>query len=311
MPGRIVCIGQLVADILVKPVDRLDYAFDTTTVEHIAVRNGGDAMNTAVALAKLGNDVGFIGRVGRDLMGQYLRSVLENAGIDAGGLSEDPVAGTSTCLVLINRAAERAFFYYGGANSCLTASDVPPAVLEGASIVHVGGTFLLPGFDGEGAAQIFEAAHQQGCLTSMDVTFDPSGKWLDTIRPCLRHLDYFLPSYNEASRIARTENLADIVWILKNEGVKNIIVKLGAKGCYVHTGSEEFEVPAFNVPVVDTTGAGDCFVAGFLTGLNQKLPLQECAMIGCASAAFCIGALGATENVRSYAEIRQLIDNRF
>jgi sugar/nucleoside kinase (ribokinase family) len=291
----------------VKPIENLDYGLDTTRVETIAIKNGGDAMNTAVALAKLGNRVSFAGRVGCDAMGSYLRGVMEGLSIDASGLTEDSVTSTSTCLALVNRAAERAFFYYGGANDRFTAADVPQRLLTGASVVHVGGTFLLPGFDGDGAAELFMAAHRQGCITSMDVTFDASGRWMDIIRPCLGHIDIFMPSINEASRITGTDDLAGIALVLKAAGVKNVIVKLGAKGCYVNAGGEEFVAPAYDVPVVDTTGAGDCFAAGFLTGLVKNLPYRQCAAIGCAAAADCVGALGATDGVRPYAEVLQRI----
>lgn len=307
MSGRIICVGQLVADVLVKPVESLDYGLDTARVDVIAIKNGGDAMNTAVALARLGNDVGFAGRVGRDVMGSYLLSVMVGMGIDTSGVLEDPYVGTASCLALINHMAERAFFYCGGANDRFTADDVKEEQLAGAAVVHVGGTFLLPSFDGSGAAELFKAAHRQGAITSMDVTFDTSGRWMDVIRPCLRHLDFFMPSINEASRIAGCDDPAGIARVLMAEGVKNVVVKLGSKGCYVNAGGEEFTMPAYSVPVVDTTGAGDCFVAGFLTGLVRSLPIRQCAQAGCAAAAFCIGALGATDGVRPYAEIERFM----
>jgi sugar/nucleoside kinase (ribokinase family) len=180
--------------------------------------------------------------------------------------------------------------------------------LDEAAIVHVGGTYLLPKFDGEGAAKLFAEARARGKLTSMDVTWDTTGRWLAVIEPCLPHLSFFMPSIREAERIAGTGVPEDIAVFLQKKGVQTAVVKLGEKGCYVKHGAEPgFYRDAFPTQVVDTTGAGDSFVAGFLTGVLEEWDVKSCAAFACAVAAMNIRAVGATAGVPTFEEARQFM----
>ena len=178
----VLCVGQLAADILVRPVDRVDFGVDTVRVEGIDIRSGGDCLNVALGLRKLGVSVAFSGLVGEDQLGEYLRGVATSAGIDASGLRRTSRARTCSCLVLINGKGDRTFFYYGGANDLFSLSDVDMARLDEPSIVHVGGAYLLPKFDGEETARLLAEARKRGKLTSMDVTWDTTGRWFSVIR---------------------------------------------------------------------------------------------------------------------------------
>lgn len=307
----VLCVGQLAADILVRPVDRVDFGVDTKRVESIDIRNGGDCLNVAIGLRKLGASVGFSGLVGDDQFGEYLRSVVTAAGIDARGLHKTRESRTCTCLVLINGSGDRSFFYYGGANDLFSLSDVDLKSVRGASIVHVGGTYLLPKFDGEGAARLFSETRTRGKLTSMDVTWDTTGRWLSVIEPCLPHLSFFMPSIKEAREIAGTDDPKQIAAFLQEKGVRTAVIKLGEKGCYVKPGPEPgFLCDAFETQVVDTTGAGDSFVAGFLTGVLKGWDVKSSAELACAVAAMNIRAVGATAGVPTFEEARQFMQAR-
>ncbi|MCL2866437.1 MAG: carbohydrate kinase family protein [Clostridia bacterium] len=298
----ILCVGQLVADILVRPMEALEFTVDTRPVDAIHIKPGGDCLNAAIALKKLGNDVGFCGKVGRDHAGAMLGGIIRDMGIDTRGLLEAPDTATSSCLVAINGQGERTFFYFGGANEKLTASDVPVSLMDECKILHVGGAFSLPELDGDGAASLFRKAKSNGKTTSMDVTWDARGRWLDTIRPCLPYLDYFMPSIGEAQTITGKADAADAARFLLDEGVGTAVIKLGKQGCLVMNARETFTTPAYTVKTADTTGAGDCFVAGFLTGLLRNWPLTECAGFGCAVAAQCVTQIGATTGVLGFEE---------
>ena len=185
----VLCVGQLAADILVRPVERVDFGVDTRRVDGIDIRSGGDSLNVAIGLAKLGNRVGFCGKVGQDQLGDYLAGVIRAAGIDDRGLARTTETTTCACLVLINGRGDRSFFYHGGANELFSPADVDEGLLAAASIVYAGGTYLLPRFDGDGAARLFARARSAGKLTAMDVTWDVTGRWLSVIEPCLPHLE--------------------------------------------------------------------------------------------------------------------------
>ena len=307
----VLCVGQLAADILVRPVDRVDFGVDTRRVEGIDIKNGGDCLNVALGLRKLGSSVGFSGLVGDDQLGQYLRGVVTAAGIDARGLRVTQQARTCSCLVLINGSGERTFFYYGGANDLFSLADVDRGMVTEASIVHIGGTYLLPKFDGEGAARLLAGARAQGKLTCMDVTWDTTGRWLSVIEPCLPHLSYFMPSIREAQEIAGTSDPARIALRLQDKGVETVVIKLGEKGCYVKPGRDAgFLCGAFPTEAVDTTGAGDSFVAGFLTGVRKGWDVKSCAELACAVAAMNIRTVGATAGIPTLDEARRFMQAR-
>jgi sugar/nucleoside kinase (ribokinase family) len=305
----VLCVGQLAADILVRPVNRVDFGVDTKRVDGIDIKNGGDCLNVALGLRKLGASVGFAGLVGDDQFGEYLRGVVTSAGIDAHGLRRTTEARTCSCLVLINSGGDRTFFYYGGANDLFSLADLDMAQLDRATIVHVGGTYLLPRFDGEGAAKLFAESRKRGKLTSMDVTWDTTGRWLSVIEPCLPHLSFFMPSIREAVKIAGTDVPEDIAAFLQEKGVRTAVVKLGEKGCYVkHAEDPGYYAGAFRTEVVDTTGAGDSFVAGFLTGVLKGWESKSCAAFACAVAAMNIRAVGATAGIPTFEEARQFMN---
>jgi sugar/nucleoside kinase (ribokinase family) len=307
----VLCVGQLAADILVRPVNRVDFGVDTKRVDGIDIKNGGDCLNVALGLRTLGASVGFAGLVGEDQFGEYLRGVVTAAGIDARGLRRTREARTCSCLVLINSNGDRTFFYYGGANDLFSLADLDMAQLDSASIVHVGGTYLLPRFDGEGAARLFAEARKRGKLTCMDVTWDTTGRWLSVIEPCLPHLSFFMPSIREAREIAGTDDPKRIAAFLQEKGVGTAVIKLGEKGCYVKPGVDPgFFCSAFPTEVVDTTGAGDSFVAGFLTGVLKGWDVKSSAELACAVAAMNIRAVGATAGIPTFEEARQFMQAR-
>jgi len=304
----VLCVGQLAADILVRPVDRVDFGVDTKRVDGIDIKNGGDCLNVALGLRKLGASVGFAGLIGDDQLGEYLHGVITAAGIDARGLHRTKEARTCSCLVLINSRGDRTFFYYGGANDLFSLSDLDMAQLDRTSVVHVGGTYLLPKFDGEGAAKLFSEAQARGKLTSMDVTWDTTGRWLAVIEPCFPHLSFFMPSIREAEQIAGTDVPEDVAGFFQAKGVRTAVIKLGEKGCYVKHGTEPgFYSGAWQTDVVDTTGAGDSFVAGFLTGVLKGWDMEGCAAFACAVAAMNIRAVGATAGIPTFDEARQFM----
>jgi len=301
--SRVLCVGQLAADILVRPVDQLDFASDTRRVEPIRLASGGDCLNVAVGLARLGLGVSFVGRVGEDPWGDFLVSVIDKEGIDRRGLKRTSDAGTCSVIVAINSRGERTFFYHGGANDLFGPEDVEPALVAQADAVYVGGTYLLPRFDGAGAAALFRSARSQGKLTAMDVTWDTTGRWLSVIEPCLPHLDWFLPSVKEAALITGRQAPEDMAAFLRARGVASVVIKLGERGCYVlPDGRAGFFSPAFPARVVDTTGAGDSFVAGFLAGLLRGWEPRQCARLACAAAALNIQRVGATAGMPSFEE---------
>ncbi|NOZ56871.1 MAG: sugar kinase, partial [Calditrichaeota bacterium] len=227
---------------------------------------------------------------------------IQREGADPVGVQRVPSAGTSATVVLINPEGERSFIHTLGANALFSAEHVDLDLAASARIFHVGSVGLLPAFDGEPMAEVFRQVRSRGVITSLDTVWDPFGRWLKVVEPCLPHVDLFLPALHEARMITGLEEPEANARFFLERGAKVVVIKMGAEGCYVADGEREFRVPGYRVDVVDTTGAGDSFVAGFLVGWLQGWPLEKIARFANAVGALCVTAVGATAGVKSFDE---------
>lgn len=302
----VLCVGEMLVDIIVRSVRDVVFDGGCRIVEEIVWKTGGDAFNNAVNLVKLGNSVGYIGRMGNDGAGRFLlqEGIRQGVMMDHVIYSQTPHTKMN---ILLNEDGERAFFYYPGTSREFCFEDIELDLLDQSKIVQVGGTFHLPAFDGDGTARLFWEARKRNVLTSMDVTKDFTGRWNEVIRGCYPYLDYFLPSIDQAKLIAGTDRVPDIADFFLGRGVKNVVIKLGAEGSYFKNRQTSFYCSCYRVPVAETTGAGDAFVAGFLTGILKGYEPERCVQIGTAVSAFAVQQVGATEGVRSYDEVEKFI----
>ncbi len=301
-PFDVICLGIMVADVLARPVRRLPARGTLDVVERMELHTGGCAVNTGIALAKLGVRTAVMGKVGEDGFGDYIINTLHHYHIDTAGVLRDRVANTSATMVMIGPDGERSFIHYLGANAELRAADIDPALLARGRILHIAGHNLMSKFDGADAATILQAARQRGVATSLDTAWDSTGRWFSLIEPCLPHVDYFVPSFEEASRIAGRSDPAEVARFFLNYGMKLVALKMGEQGCYVTDGREAVRLLAYPVTPVDTTGAGDAFAAGFLAGVIQGWDLARTARFANAVGAMCVTAIGATSGVKSLDE---------
>jgi len=303
----ILCVGQIVFDILVRPVNDRILNLDSTLVDTISFSNGGDALNVAMICNKMGGSVGFSGKIGNDEKGKFLLKKITSCGLNIDGLIIDDASSTSSVIVLIHENGGRNFLYEGAANNEFSINDIQLSILDTYTIVFVGGAFMLPRFDGEGSAILFKEARKQGKITAMDVSYDATGQWMRIIEPCLKHLDYFMPSIGEAKKISGFDNVKEMAREFLKRGVKHVIIKMGKDGIYIKDNQVDMYLPSFNVDVIDTTGAGDSFVAGFLTGIDHGMKLVDCAELGQAAAAHCIQEIGSTTGIVDFDKTRMSI----
>jgi len=301
-PFDVICLGIMVADVLARPVKRLPARGTLDVVERMELHTGGCAVNTGIALAKLGVRTAVMGKVGEDGFGDYIINTLHRYHIDTAGVLRDRVANTSATMVMIGPDGERSFIHYLGANAELRAADIDLALAARGRILHIAGHNLMSKFDGADAATILQAARQRGVATSLDTAWDSTGRWFSLIEPCLPHIDYFVPSFEEASRIAGRSDPAEVARFFLDYGMKLVALKMGDQGCYVTDGREAVRLPAYPVTPVDTTGAGDAFAAGFLAGIIQGWDLERTARFANAVGAMCVTAIGATSGVKSLDE---------
>lgn len=309
----ILIIGIATVDAIGRPIDAFPSPGGLRFFDRLTMSTGGNAINCSIALAKLGVPCDTIARVGTDMLGDYVVAELTRHGIGTAGIVRDPDASTSFTFACVASTGERCFFHTMGADARICAADVPAAALHGRKLVFLTGTMVMETLDGPQTAQVLAAARAAGAQTLLDTVFVesiPQAEWQRRVLPALRYCDYFIPSHPEARAITGLDDLSAIARNFQACGARNVVIKCDAQGafCRDDAGHEE-RVPAFRVPrVVDTTGAGDCWSAGFLTGLRQNLPMPAAARLGNAVAAHGIQAAGATAGVRPLAEIQRFAE---
>jgi len=308
---EVTCLGIIVADVIAKTVDKLPATGKLELIEQLELHLGGCASNAAVDLEKIGIKTAVIGRVGDDGFGSFVVNEMEKNGVDVKGVIKSKNSRTSASVVSVHSSGERSFLHQIGANADFSVNDVNFSIIQDSKILFIAGTLLMPSFDGEPSAELLKRAQDAGITTVMDTAWDSTGKWMKLIAPCLPYLDYFIPSYEEAEMIAGKNDPEDIADVFLKAGVKNVVIKLGSKGCLFKTadGIKEF-IDAFKgITAVDTTGAGDSFAAGFIAGLTKGWSITECCKFANAVGAHCVMRVGATSGIKPMDEILNFIES--
>ena len=298
--AEIIVVGNFVVDLIGKPLDRLPERGRLLILDTLETHSGGNGPNTAGALGRLGGDVAVVGRVGEDLYGRFLLERLNGWGVDTRLVYRDPEAATGLTLVAVDPAGERSFLHHFGANARLIPANLEWDQLAGARHLHLAAFFVLPGLDTPDpetrippAAALLAEAKRRGLTTSLDVCWDRTGRWMETLGPCLPYVDWMLPSEDEARALTGKETPAQMAASLRKAGCGAVIIKLGESGCYYQGPDGERLAPAYRVEVRDTTGAGDCFIAGFLLAQGRGWDLERSLRFGNACGARAVSAVGA------------------
>jgi sugar/nucleoside kinase (ribokinase family) len=282
--------GEANVDLLIDGIAQLEFEKEKLA-KGCGLTLGGSSAITAFNLSRLGARVGFISVVGKDLFGRFVEERLATAGIDLTALRQDREEKTGITIWCQN-GKRRAGMTYLGTIAGLRPLDVKEAYLKRARHFHVGAYFLLEGFHA-GAARVFQKARRLGMTTSLDCNFDPAEKWDSGIRGVLKHVDVFLPNETEALRLTGAASVRAAALELATLA-RTVVVKMGARGALVATAGESFRVPAVKARVVDATGAGDSFNAGFLACYLRGGSMAECAGAGVVAGAKSVGFVGGT-----------------
>ena len=303
----VVSLGIFVVDVIGRPIDRFPEKGKLVVFDELEMHSGGCANNTAIALAKLGIDVGAMGRIGSDRFGDFVLGTLDSNRVDTSGMVRDAKTSTSVTFVSVASDGERSFLHYVGSNGFLSESDIDMDLIRASKILHVAGSFVMPKLDGEPTAHVLRQAKEAGVITSLDTVWDTSGDWLKTLEPCLPYVDVFLPSINEAEQLTGLDSPPDIAKFLMDYGIQTVGLKMGKQGSYVRTGTEEIYVPSYEVDVVDATGAGDAYVAGFLAGTVMGWNLKRTSELASAAGAACVTEIGTSAGIKNLEETMAII----
>lgn len=299
----ILVAGEINADLVLRNVSPFPAPGREVLVSESKLVLGSASAICASGLARLGNRVVFSGRVGDDLFGRFCLEEMSRSGIGIDHVIVDK--GTTTGItVSISSGRDRALVTFLGAIAEFAAEDVPDAAFDGASHLHVAGFFLQTRLRA-GLPDLFRRAHQRGLTTSLDSGHDPEGEWRGGLEEALREADLFFPNREEIRSISGSEDLEDA---LRSFGATRVVAKLGASGAAILNGGSMVRVPAPEVDVVDTTGAGDSFDAGFLHAWLRGCPAEECLRYGVAAGCLSTRALGGTKAQPTLEELAAFLE---
>ncbi|NAZ75399.1 sugar kinase [Kineococcus sp. T13] len=301
---QVVSFGAHIADALGWPFTAVPPGQQLALLERIEFTVAGTAAAPAVNLAKLGVDVSAVGCIGADAIGGFLRTTMDAHGVHTEHLRVQRALQTSASLLPIRRDGSRPALHVIGANAALSEDDVPWDLVAGADVFHLGGAFVLPGLDGAPMARVLQHAKELGVTTTVDFLMSPRPDAQQLIAPSLPHVDYLLPNIEEAGWLVGSEDRGTILRWLHDHGVGCTVLTLGGDGVSVarDAGSEQV-LPAFAVDVVDTTGCGDAFTAGFISGLLEGMDELAAAERGLACGSLTATGLGSNAGIVDLAQV--------
>lgn len=270
---------------------------------------GGAVANVAAAVAKLGRKAAFIGKVGQDMHGLFLKETLEQAGISTAGMLVDPDVFTTLAFVSLSPSGEREFAFARkpGADTCLKAEEVDLEIVKNSKIFHVGSLSVTDEPCRSATFHALEEAKKAGAV----ISYDPNYRallWkskeaaMEGMRSVLPYVDVMKLSDEETALLTDQEAPEDAAKALIEKGLSLVAVTLGKDGAYIRTKEGGAVVPGFASQVADTTGAGDSFWGGFLYQLilSGKKPCEvtleeakQFARFGNAVASLCVEKRGA------------------
>jgi sugar/nucleoside kinase (ribokinase family) len=308
-------IGDVNPDILVIGSDVVpEFGQVEKYVGTIRLTVGGSSAITACGLARLGLSVAHGGVVGDDILGHAILEALRDRGVDASTVTVEPAIPTGA-TVHLGTGEDRAMLTATGTIDRLRAEDVPREILPRIRHIHAGSTGIQPKLR-PGLPDLFAEARAAGATSSFDTNWDPDRRW-EGIDPMLAATDVFLPNEREAALISGVMDPAEAAHALvaradaagrePEAGPLTVVVKLGADGALAVRGEEALRIPADRVQVVDSTGAGDGFNAGFIHGFLAGRPLAECLALGVACGSLSVRAIGGVDGQATAEEAEGLL----
>ncbi|HEX55513.1 MAG: sugar kinase [Candidatus Altiarchaeales archaeon] len=304
MKFDVVGFGALNLDILCK-VKTLARRGEHTPIIEIHRSPGGSAANTISGLARLGLKTGFIGAVGNDLEGEFILNEFKRDGVDTGCI-EILDANTGLVIGFVDETGERTLYPYPGTNDIIEFKNEYLRYLKNAKYLH------MSSFIGERQLEIQKILVKKSDKSKTKISFCPSDlyakKGIDELIDIIERTEIIFLNKSEIEELTNM-NYRDGSLALIDSGVRIVVVTLGKDGCYVRYLDDEIRVKSFPANVIDTTGAGDAFNAGFLYGVLKNMSIKESAIMGNWIAARCIEKFGARYGLPKKIDAEEILRN--
>jgi sugar/nucleoside kinase (ribokinase family) len=308
-PGRVVVLGAHILDVLGRPVETIPPGQGSVRLREIRATAAGTAAGTGVDLAKLGARVLAVGALGDDLLADVLVTALQRHGVDTSGLVRKSGVQTSATILPIRENGERPALHVPGATARLELADVDLDRVRGSAALLVGAPDALGGIVEDGLAEVVAAAKAGGALVLVDVLHPGRPRDLTRIAGVLAAADWFAPNSDQLLALTGRRDLVTAINDVLALGTGGVAVTLGAEGCLVawRGGGDPVALPAISVPVVDTTGCGDGFTAGLLTGLLLGAGPVDAAWLGVACGSLVATGLGSDAGIEDLSQVLEFL----
>lgn len=299
MKYDLICIGMALVDSIIRGFHPEPASTSGFVAESCSLNAGGEAVNTSVAASKLGLKAAVLCALGADAAGDIVRRVLEQGGVDTRFIVSSPQTPVTTMFV--NPDGSRRSVTNKAHNYNFHPEKAPFA--ESAAIL-LGSLFRAPFNDPEIIRNILETARSMGQISFADVKLPNFRKLtLDDLRDSLPLVDYITPNEDEARFFTGKDTPEAMADVFLDYGVKNVIIKLGSRGCFLKNTKETFVLPGYRIQAADATGAGDNFAAGFISEILRGKTREEALRFANACGAICATAVGASTALKSREQV--------
>ena len=304
----LICIGMALVDSIIRGFDPQPVSASGYRAESGSLNVGGEAVNEAMAAAKLGARTGIVCCLGRDDAGDMVDAALRRCGVDTGRILRSDTHPTPVTTMFVNADGTRKSIT-NGAHRHNFHPERDTARFTDAGAILLGSLFRAP-FDDPGiVAEVLQAAKRADQLVFADTKL-PNFRFLTLadLRDSLPLVDWITPNEDEARYYSGRETPEEMAAVFLDHGVKNVVIKLGAQGCYFRNGKHALRLPACAVHAVDATGAGDNFAAGLATEILRGSDADTALRFANACGAICASAVGAGTALRDRAQVLRLVE---
>lgn len=305
----VACVGILVTDILSDILPKLPDPGELISVKEIYLATGGCASNTAVSLSKIGLKAGVIGKVGNDIFGDFVINYLKENGVDISTVSRSKEKATSKTIILLTADEDRRFIHNFGANADFGLDDIDLNYVCQAKALYVGGYLVLPRLNQASLIKLFKLAKEKNISTFLDVVAPgPDPDLINQCKEAFSYTDYFLPNQDEARILTGKEDPESQAEVfLKYNPEMVVVITMGREGALIRTKDKVIRSKVYKVDIVDPSGGGDAFDAGFIFGILQGWNLEKTLQFASAMGASAVTAIGCTTGVFTRDEALKFI----
>jgi sugar/nucleoside kinase (ribokinase family) len=304
---HIVTFGTHVLDVLGHPVPEIPPGQASLRLAQIRATAAGTAAGVAVDLALLGAKVTSIGAVGADTLGDLLLATMAARGIDVGHVVRLPEVQTSASILPIRPNGDRPALHVVGANGAVRLGQLDLGPFARAGAVHLGGLDTMAGLTDSDLDHLLRVARRHGLLVTMDIQSGGPALRTDRVLRLIPHVDVFLPNLEQAATLTGLTDPVAIARRLLAAGPGAVVLTMGERGSLYVSRTEQVHTPALRIEVVDTTGCGDAFSAGYLVSVLRGLSVHEALRRATAAATLVASGLGSDAGLTNWPDLEDFL----